>query len=70
MYQSGGWPWYDFGEEDELDRQTKASENYNREQLVAVLRQTGEPTIELYGVWDGDFDFSAPPVNREEIILD
>ncbi len=70
MYQNGEWPWFEDDEEDELDRQRKTTERYNREVLVALLRSAGEPTIELYGVWDGDFDFTTPPANREEILLD
>lgn len=68
MYQNGGWPWFDDEEEDEVDGQRKASEQHNRECLVTLLRQTGEPTVELYGVWDGDF--TTPPANREEISVD
>ena len=55
---------------EELDRQTKATEQYNREGLVKLLRQTGEPSVELYGVWDGDFDFRTPPAAREQIHLE
>jgi hypothetical protein len=70
MYQNGEWPWFEDEEEDEFDRQRKTCEGYNRESLVALLRKTCEPTVELYGVWDGDFDFTTPPVNREEISVD
>jgi hypothetical protein len=38
--------------------------------LVALLRETGEPAVELYGVWDGDFDFTTPPAIREEISVE
>jgi len=31
------------------------SEKPNREALVALLESSGESTIELYGLWDGDF---------------
>ncbi len=45
----------------------EASERVNREALVALLRESGEKTVDLYGIWDGDF---AKPVNvREEIPL-
>ena len=68
MYQNGEWPWYeDDDEEDEYDRQRKATEKDNRERLVNLLQQTNESSVELYGVWDGDFDFTTPPINREEI---
>src|SRR5262249_20071962 len=36
MYQNGGWPWFEDDEENELDRQSKASEQHNRERLVAL----------------------------------
>jgi hypothetical protein len=68
MFQNGDWPWFEDEEEDELDRQTKATEQYNREGLVTLLRQTGESVVELYGVWDGDFD--TPPATREQIHLE
>ena len=39
----------------------------NREALVALLRESGEKTVDLYGIWDGEFE---KPVNiREEIPL-
>ena len=69
-YQNGEWPWYEDDDEDEFDRKQKEIERHNREGLVALLRSTGEATIELYGVWDGDFDFTCPPVIREEVQLD
>jgi hypothetical protein len=70
MYQNGEWPWFEDEEEDECDRQRKEVERHNRESLVELLRQTNEPTLELYGVWDGDFDFNTPPACREEISVD
>jgi hypothetical protein len=70
MFQNGEWPWFEDEDDDELDRQTKATEQYNREGLVKLLRQTGEPSVELYGVWDGDFDFRTPPAAREQIHLE
>jgi len=63
IFQSGGWPWFDDGE---VDDKREDSERFNREGLVALLRQIEEPTVELYGVWDGDYD--APAI-REEIYL-
>lgn len=69
MFQNGDWPWFEDEGEDELDRQRKATEQYNREGLVTLLRQTGESAVELYGVWDGDFDFITPPAAREVIHL-
>jgi hypothetical protein len=70
MFQNRDWPWFEDENEDELDRDTKATEQYNREGLVALLRQTGESVVELYGVWDGDFDFRTPPAAHEEIHLE
>jgi hypothetical protein len=70
MFQNGEWPWFEDEDEDELDRQTKATENRNRESLVTLLRQSGESSIELYGVWDGDFDFGTPPAAHEEVCLE
>jgi hypothetical protein len=67
MFQNGEWPWWD---DDEVDLEKEASDRYNREGLVALLKQTGEETVELYGVWDGNFDFTTPPVVREEISVD
>jgi|HubBroStandDraft_4_1064222.scaffolds.fasta_scaffold55366_1 hypothetical protein len=70
MFQNGDWPWFEDENEDELDRHRKATEQHNREGLVALLRQTGESIVELYGVWDGDFDFTTPPAAHEEIRLE
>ena len=67
MFQNGEWPWWD---DDEVDLEKEASDRYNREGLVALLKQAGETTVELYGVWDGNFDFATPPVIREEIFVD
>jgi hypothetical protein len=45
----------------------EARERMNREELVALLRGSGEQVVELYGIWDGEFE---KPVNvREEIPL-
>jgi alpha-D-ribose 1-methylphosphonate 5-triphosphate synthase subunit PhnL len=45
----------------------EASERVNREALVSLLRESGEKTVDLYGIWDGEFE---KPVNiREEIPL-
>ena len=70
MFQNGDWPWFEDEDEDELDRKRKATEQYNREGLVTLLRQPGESIVELYGVWDGDFDFRTPPAAREQIHLE
>ena len=66
MSQNGGWPWSDNGEHDpDQDKRDR----YNREALVHLLQSTGEQRVELYGVWDGGFDFATPPAQREEISL-
>jgi hypothetical protein len=65
MFQNGDWPWWE--DEDEDDRQRKTTEQRNREGLVTLLRQTSESSVELYGVWDGNFDFRTPPAAHEEI---
>lgn len=70
MFQNGGWPWFEDDEEDEDDRETKAREKRNLERLVALLGATGDASVELYGVWDGGFEFDTPPLNREEISVD
>ncbi|HEX7286419.1 MAG TPA: hypothetical protein VF532_09560 [Candidatus Angelobacter sp.] len=67
MFQNGAWPWFD---DDKPEPERDASERYNRERLVALLRETREPSVELYGVWDGDFDFTTPPAIREEISVE
>jgi hypothetical protein len=47
------------------DPEWEASERVNREALLALLRESGEKTVDLYGILDGEFE---KPVNiREEI---
>jgi hypothetical protein len=64
MYQGGDWPWFDFGDH---DPERESRDRYNREGLVNLLQATGEQTVELYGVWAGDFEI--PPAVREEILV-
>jgi hypothetical protein len=64
MFQNGQWPWFDDGEG---DAEQETSERYNREALASLLQASGEPAVELYGVWDGDF--ATPLQAREEISL-
>jgi len=66
MFQNGEWLWFD---NTEPDPEQEARDRYNRKGLVDLLRTTGEPTVELYGVWDGEFDFTTPPAIREEIVV-
>jgi hypothetical protein len=47
--------------------ETDASERSNAQELVTLLRASGEKTIEVYGVWDGDF--TEAPEARESIFL-
>jgi len=61
LFQSGDWP-----APLEKNSERAASNSFNQEALVSVLRQNGENTIELYGVWNGDF---SKPLAREEISL-
>ena len=68
MFQGGGWPSI---EDAEVDVAQIESDRVNREGLVRILRDAGEPTVELYGIWDGDFD-EAPEAFEEvsfEMIL-
>jgi hypothetical protein len=57
MMQNGEWPKpisEDTGRDD--------SQHHNMEALVALLRTTGEETVELYGIWAGDWvDSLSPP---------
>ena len=58
-------------EDAEVDEEEAQSDRVNREGLVRILRDAGEPTVELYGIWDGDFD-EAPEAFEEvsfEMIL-
>lgn len=55
-------------DDDEGDPESSAIHRRNREGLVALLQATGEQSVELYGVWDGDF--RKQPVSREELSLE
>jgi hypothetical protein len=52
----------------EDDATKLASDRFNREALVDLLKQSNEKTIELYGLWDGNF-LELPKV-RESISLE
>lgn len=60
-FQNGEWPWFESAEQ---DAELEASGRQNLEALVTLLQNTGEKTIELYGIWSGDF---SEPKLREEI---
>lgn len=62
MFQGGDWPEIDFAQVDEEQLQ---SDQRNREGLVKLLRDIDEESVELYGVWAGDFGIA--PAARESI---
>jgi hypothetical protein len=47
--------------------ETGGSERSNAKELIKLLRESGEKTIEVYGVWDGDFADASEA--RESISL-
>jgi hypothetical protein len=61
MFQSGGWP-----APFEKEHERAGSDRFNQESLVRLLRETGEDTVELYGIWNGDV---SEPKAMEEISL-
>ena len=61
MFQNGDWPWF---EDENQDPELEASDQRNLAALVTLLRNTDEKTVELYGIWNGDF---SEPKAREEI---
>lgn len=65
--QNGGWPWW---EDDETEPEHEARDRYNRQHLVTLLRESGESSIELYGIWDDGLDYTASPAIREEISVE
>jgi hypothetical protein len=66
ILQGGEWPTYFLGLE--TDAKKLASDRFNREALVDLLKKTNENTVELYGLWDGNF--LEPPKARESIPLE
>jgi hypothetical protein len=60
----GAWPIFQLEEDAERD----AEERDNRKLLVALLQESGERFVELYGIWAGDF--AKPPQAVEEISLE
>lgn len=62
--------WVGYSEVEVNDLEWEASERFNREALVNLLRKSGEKVVELYGIWLSDDTSFALPVNvREEIQL-
>jgi hypothetical protein len=62
MFQNRDWPRSADAKASERD----VSDRYNQVALVTPMRNTGEETVELYGVWNRDF---SEPKAREEIAL-
>ena len=50
LLQNGDWPKFDFDDAERI-----AVFGQNRNALATLLRNTGEKTIELYGLWWGNF---------------
>ena len=65
ILQGGEWPTYFLELQEDVTK--LASDRFNREALVDLLEKTNEKTVELYGVWDGNF--AEPPKGRESISL-
>jgi hypothetical protein len=66
ILQGEEWPTYFLDREE--DPTKLASDRFNREALVSLLKKTDENRVELYGVWDGNF--LEPPKARENITLE
>ena len=62
MLQNGSWP-----TDEDYDEELTANELINRTGLVGLLRTIQNDSIELYGVWAGDY--SEDPRSREKIPL-
>jgi hypothetical protein len=60
LLQNGEWPTINF---DDTERVRTFAQN--RTALATLLRSTGEKTIELYGLWWGNF--AEQPLAREKI---
>ena len=63
--QNLGWPEIGYVEHLEEDPKRASTDKHNRQALVNLLRTSGEKLVELYGIWDGDFD--EPPEAQENI---
>ena len=66
ILQGEEWPTYFLGLEEDATK--LASYRFNREALVDLMKKTNEKTVELYGLWDGNF--LEPPKARESISLE
>jgi hypothetical protein len=65
IFQNGEWPTYFLDLDEDVNKLT--SDRLNREALVDLLQKAGEKTVELYGIWDGNF--AERPKAREDISL-
>jgi hypothetical protein len=65
ILQGGNWPEADYYSEQDEER--AASDRFNLEALVGLLCSTQEASVELYGVWSGDYD---EPKRRETIAVE
>lgn len=65
MFQNGYWP---IPENVEMDEEQTTSELFNRKVLVEVLRTINDNSVELYGIWAGDY--AKDPLSREQIDLE
>lgn len=71
IFQNGDWPEMEYNTyagKDELDIARDVVRRRNCAALVALLQTTGEDSVELYGVWDGDF--AVVPKARESISIE
>jgi hypothetical protein len=62
LLQNGEWPIFDFEDAERI-----ATSGQNRRALATLLKNTGETTIEIYGLWWGNF--WKEPLSREDIPL-
>ena len=65
ILQGEAWPTYFLSLENSASK--LASDHLNRKALFDLLKETTEKTVELYGVWDGNYE---PPKVREAIPLE
>ena len=65
-YQNGSWPEEEWRPEDDTSH-LEAQPNHDR--LLEFIQRylLGEPSFELYGIWEGDF--SAPALSDQKIPL-
>lgn len=60
--------WIGYVDVEVNDPELEASDRFNREALVDLLKKSGENLVELYGVWlDNDMPLSKPVNYREEM---